>query len=174
MSWGLATALLGHCVLLSLLSIGGAITVAPEMHRILVEQHHLLSDAQFTSAIALAQAAPGPNVLFVAVLGFFLAGVGGAVAALIAIMLPSTTLALGLVRWAQAREDRLGVRAFRASMPALTLGLVAATAWLLAPGHDQPRLLALAVISALLVWRTRVHLLWLVGAAALLGAMGWV
>jgi chromate transporter len=59
-------------------------------------------------------------------------------------------------------------------MPALTLGLVAATAWLLAPGHDQPRLLALAVISALLVWRTRVHLLWLVSAAALLGALGWV
>ena len=60
--------LLGCFVTLSLLSVGGAITTVPEMHRYLVAQNPWLTDSQFSASIALAQAAPGPNVLFVAVL----------------------------------------------------------------------------------------------------------
>jgi len=63
-------ALLSHFMSLSLLAIGGAITTAPDMHRYLVDERHWLSDGQFTSSIALAQAAPGPNVLFVALMGW--------------------------------------------------------------------------------------------------------
>ena len=59
-----------HFVALSLMSVGGAITTVPEMHRILVHQEAWLSESQFSSSIALAQAAPGPNLLFVAVLGW--------------------------------------------------------------------------------------------------------
>ena len=59
-----------HYLSLSLLSIGGAITTAPDMHRFLVDQQHWLTDAQFNASIAIAQAAPGPNVLFVALLGW--------------------------------------------------------------------------------------------------------
>ena len=66
--------LFGHFLLLSLLSIGGAITVAPDMHRVMVDQMGLLNDAQFNASIAIAQAAPGPNVLFVAVMGYQAAG----------------------------------------------------------------------------------------------------
>ena len=58
--------LFGHFLLLSLLAVGGAITTAPDMHRYIVAEHQWISGAQFTSSIALAQAAPGPNVLFVA------------------------------------------------------------------------------------------------------------
>ena len=61
-------ALFGHFLLLSLLAVGGAITTAPDMHRYLVAEHGWISDAQFTTSVALAQAAPGPNLLFVAVL----------------------------------------------------------------------------------------------------------
>ena len=70
--WGwheLATLFL-HFVSLSLMSIGGAVTTVPEMHRFLVSEQAWLSEGQFSNAIALAQAAPGPNVLFVAVLGW--------------------------------------------------------------------------------------------------------
>ncbi|MCZ8074003.1 MAG: chromate transporter, partial [Paucibacter sp.] len=76
-----------HFLTLSLLSIGGAITTAPEMHRFLVGERHWLSDTEFTSSIALAQAAPGPNILFVAVLGWNVAGLSGAFAAMAGIML---------------------------------------------------------------------------------------
>ena len=61
--------LLVQFLVLSMLSIGGAITTAPDMHRYLVVEHGWLDDAQFTSSVAIAQAAPGPNILFVAVLG---------------------------------------------------------------------------------------------------------
>jgi chromate transporter len=58
-----------HFAVLSLMGIGGAITTAPEMHRFLVTEKHWLTDPSFSSSIALAQSAPGPNVLFVALMG---------------------------------------------------------------------------------------------------------
>ena len=66
-----------HFTLLSLLAIGGAITTAPDMQRYVVAERGWLSDAQFTASVALAQAAPGPNVLFVAVVGWNVAGLAG-------------------------------------------------------------------------------------------------
>jgi len=74
--------LFGHFLLLSLLSVGGAISAAGDMHRYLVVEHGWLNDADFTTSIALAQAAPGPNVLFVAVLGWNAAGPPGALVAI--------------------------------------------------------------------------------------------
>ena len=108
--------LFGHFLALSLMSIGGAITLVPDMHRRLVDGEHLLTDADFTGAIALAQAAPGPNVLFVALMGWYSAGLGGALASMLGIMLPSTTLALVVSRWVATRRHRLSVRAFQAGM----------------------------------------------------------
>ena len=69
--------LLTHFLSLSLLSIGGAIATAPDMHRYLVDERHWLLDSQFTSSIALAQAAPGPNVLFIALIGLNVGVNGG-------------------------------------------------------------------------------------------------
>src|SRR5690606_35095755 len=63
---------------LSLLSVGGAISTAPEMHRYLVSQNGWLDDAGFTTSIAIAQAAPGPNLLFIAVLSYQVFGLTGA------------------------------------------------------------------------------------------------
>lgn len=175
-AWDPATlwALFGHMLLLSLLSIGGAITVAPDMHRWMVVEHHLLTDPQFASSIAIAQAAPGPNVLFVALLGFQASGLAGAAATLIGIMLPSATLALFATRWGHARQDWRAVRAFKAGLAPITLALIAATGWLLtAPAESWPSWL-LTAAAALLVWRTRLHLLWMIAAGAVMGMLGWV
>lgn len=161
-------------LLLSLLAVGGAITLAPEMHRLLVEQMHLLTDTQFTASIAIAQAAPGPNVLFVAVLGYQAAGLLGAVATFGGIMLPSTTLALTAARWGQARRDTRGVQAFKAGMAPLVIALMIATGWLLSAHDANWRSAALTAAAALLVWKTRLHLLALVLIGALLGGMGWI
>ena len=89
-----------HYLTLSLLSIGGAITTAPDMHRYLVDQQHWLTDAQFNASIAIAQAAPGPNVLFVALLGWnvglnaggMLTRLLGVFLAMMGILIPSTVL----------------------------------------------------------------------------------
>lgn len=172
--WDVWLSLLDNFFVMSLMSIGGAVTVAPEMHRLLVVQHHLLTDVQFASAMALGQASPGPNVLFVGVLGYQVAGLAGAIAAMLGIMLPSTTLALVVARWGHARDDWRSVQAFKIGMAPLTLALIAATGWLLAPSLADWRALLLTVATALIVWRTRLHLLWLIAAGAVLGAQGWV
>jgi chromate transporter len=169
-----ALALFGNFLLLSLVAIGGAIVLVPDMHRLMVEQYGLLTDVQFTAAIAIAQASPGPNVLFVAVLGYQAAGVGGAAATLLGIMLPSTSLALGVSRWGRHRQHQVAVRAFKAGMAPITIALLVCTGWVLVAQVPGWAPIVLACATALLVWRTRLHLLWLIGAGAAVGAAGWV
>jgi chromate transporter len=175
-SWDPATwlTLFGHFLALSLMSIGGAITLVPDMHRRLVVEDHLLSHDHFTAAVALAQAAPGPNVLFVALMGWYAGGAVGAVVSMLGIMLPSATLTLMVSRWVATRKEHLMVRAFQSGMTPVTVGLLLATGWVLTPPVEQTRALVLSVVVAVLVWRTRLSLIWLVAAGALLGALGWV
>lgn len=185
-------ALFGHFATLSLLSVGGAITTAPDMHRYLVTEQHWLTDSQFTSSIALAQAAPGPNVLFVALMGWNVglnaggglgAGVmgwvyafSGVVITMLGIMLPSTTLTFLAARWGHRNRELRVVRAFKQGMAPIVIALLIATGWLLIAGHNQPSkdwpLWLLATVSMLVVWKTKTHLLWLLGAGAVLGALG--
>lgn len=170
-------ALAGHFMLLSLLAVGGAITTASDMHRYVVAEHGWISDAQFTSSIAIAQAAPGPNVLFVAVIGWNVAGAPGLIATLAGTLLPSTLLVLAVSRWAAQRRESLGVRAFAAGMAPLTLGLLLATGWVLAEpfvrAPDQ-RLGALVLIAVtiLAMLRSRISPIWLVALGAVVGASG--
>ena len=112
-----------HFLTLSLLAIGGAITTAPDMQRFVVGERGWLSDAQFTASVALAQAAPGPNVLFVAVVGFNIGGLAGMLATMLGTLLPSTTLALTATRWGDRRQESRALRAFTAGLAPLTIGL---------------------------------------------------
>jgi chromate transporter len=165
--------LFGHFLLLSLLSIGGAITTAPDMHRYLAKEHGWISDLDFTASVAIAQAAPGPNVLFVAVLGWNVAGPLGMLATLSGILLPSATLAVAASRWGHARKDAIVVRAFTHGMAPLTLGLLLATGWVLAePNRGHPGAMLLTAVTALVMWRTRVAPIWLVAMGAVMGALG--
>jgi chromate transporter len=168
-------ALFLHFLALSLMSIGGAITLVPDMHRRLVVDSALLTDADFTSAVALAQAAPGPNVLFVALMGWYAGGLGGATISMLGIMLPSTTLTLAASRWISTRRSWLSVQAFQAGMVPVTIGLLLATGWLLAPPiQTQPRALLLSALVALAVWRSKISLIWLVAAGGALGGLGLI
>ena len=180
-----------YYISISLLAVGGAIATAPDMHRFLVERQGWLTDLQFNASIAIAQAAPGPNVLFIALLGWnvginaggagpagWASGALGMVLSMVGIMLPSTTLTWLATRWGHRNRERRGVRAFKQGMAPVVIGLLLATAWLLGSAHGNPAtdwpLWLLAAVCALLVWRTRLHLLWLLGAGALLGALGLV
>ncbi len=176
--------LLTHFLGLSLLSIGGAITTVAEMHRYLVEQHHWLTDAQFNASIALAQAAPGPNVLFVALMGWNVGlnagglstGLLGVLVAMSGMLIPSTTLTYLAARWGHQNRDRLAVRAFKQGMAPLVVALIIATGWILAKANggsgQELASWGLTVVTILLIWRTKIHLLWLLGAGALLGWYG--
>ena len=185
-------AMFQHFASLSLLAVGGAITTAPDMHRYLVDETHWLSEGQFTASIALAQAAPGPNILFVALMGWHVgmnagqsgswvqAGLAalGLVVAMLGIMLPSSILTYTATRWAHQHRERLAIRAFKSGMAPIVIALLLATAWLLTVSHDQPSrdwpLYLLTLLTTLIVWRTRLHMLWLIAAGAVLGASGWI
>ncbi len=183
-----------HFASLSLLAVGGAITAAPDMHRYLVDETHWLSESQFTSSIALAQSAPGPNILFVALMGFNVgmnagASLGGGwisaglailgvIVCMMGIMLPSSILCYTATRWAHQHREKLGIRAFKSGMAPIVIALLLSTSWLLTLAHNQPAqdwpLYVLTAVTALVVWRTQVHMLWLIGLGALLGGLGWV
>ncbi|WOP16751.1 chromate transporter [Ottowia sp. SB7-C50] len=187
-------ALFTHFLSLSLLAVGGAITAAPDMHRYLVDARHWLSEEQFTSSIAIAQAAPGPNVLFVGLMGWNVgmnAGGGplggwhayalallGVVATMLGMLIPSGVLTYTATRWAHRNRELRAVRAFKTGMAPLVVALLIATGWLLTAAHNQPArdwpLWLLTAITALIVWRTKLHLLWLIGAGAVLGMLGAV
>jgi chromate transporter len=183
-----------HFLSLSLLAVGGAIITAPDMHRFLVDENHWLSEQQFSSSIALAQSAPGPNVLFVGLMGWNVglnagAGLGGGwtsvglsamglVLSLLGIMLPSSILTYTTTRWAHRHRDNRAVKAFKLGMAPVVIALLVSTGWLLTASHNQVArdwpLWLLTLASVVLVWRTRIHLLWLIGGGAVIGALGWV
>ena len=179
--WG---TLFVHYLSLSLLSIGGAITTASDMHRFLVDEQHWLLDEQFNASIAIAQAAPGPNVLFIALMGWnvglnaggMLTGLLGVFIAMLGILIPSTTLTYLAAQWGHHNRELRAVRAFKQGMAPIVVALLIATGLILAQanGSDVKNwpLWLLTALTALVVWRTKTHLLWLLAAGALMGWFG--
>jgi len=171
---GVLLSLFLHFGVLSLLAIGGAITTAPDMQRFVVGERGWLSDAQFTTSVALAQAAPGPNVLFVAVVGWNIAGLAGVAVTLAGSLLPSTTLALAASRYGERHRGSRAMRAFSTGMAPLTLGLLLATGWVLsAPVRDSWGAMLLLPFTVLMLVKTKLSPIWLVAVGAAVGALGW-
>jgi chromate transporter len=179
-------ALFVHYLSLSMLCVGGAITTAPDMHRFLVQEKAWLTDPQFSASIAIAQAAPGPNVLFTALMGWNVGlNAGGLWTALLGmllclggIMLPSSVVVYLTAHWSHRNRELRAVRAFKQGMAPLVVALLVATGWILATANGYSASnwpgWAVTFLTALVVWRTRLHMLWLLAAGALLGWMGWI
>ena len=183
-----------HFLSLSLLAVGGAMTTAPDIYRYLIDEQHWLSPEQFSASIALGQAAPGPNVLFIALIGWYVGlNAGGGLAAgwhavglalwsvvvvMLGIILPSSTLTFAATQWAQRNRELRAVKAFKAGMAPIVIALLISTGWLLSSVHDSPAkdwpLWLLTGVVTLLVWKTKVHLLVLLAVGTLMGALGWI
>ena len=162
-------------LLLSYLAIGGVPTVLPEMHRYVVEVHHLMTSEQFASAYALAQVAPGPNVMYVTLIGWQVAGWLGAIATTLALLGPAATITIMVGRM-HARNPNAPIgRAIRRGLTPIAIGLFVASAWILAGSvnHDWRGYL-LTAVSTVLVLRTSVNPLWLIASGALAGMTGLV
>jgi chromate transporter len=185
MSWDIWFSLFTHFILLSLLAVGGAITTAPDMQRFVVQEQGWLSSTEFNSCIAIAQAAPGPNLLFIPLIGWqiglqtgsgYMAAVAGMLATFIGIMIPSSTLTFATARWLHRNANHIAARASKAALAPISIALLLATAWLLTAAHNVDSkhwpLWVFTVVSLLLAWRTKMHLLWILGAGAVLGTLG--
>lgn len=160
---------------LSLVAVGGANGVLPDLHRQVVSVHQWMTEAEFARAFTLAQAVPGPNILVVSLIGWHVAGLPGALVALIGIIGPSSILALITAR--ALGNPRLTPlrRRIQLGLAPVTIGLMLASGLILARSADHSLAaggLTLATVAVLL--RTRVHPLLLMGGGAVLGLLGLI
>jgi chromate transporter len=160
---------------LSLLSIGGANAIIPEIHLRAVEIEHWMTDADFAQMFALSQAAPGPNVLIVSLIGWKAAGVAGAVVAMASICSPSSVLTYYVAKiWERFRDAPLRIAIQRAIAP-ITVGLIMSSGYVLTRTIDHDwTAYAVTGMTLLLAMTTRLHPLWMLAAAGGLGALGLI
>ena len=158
---------------LGLLAVGGVNSVVPEMHRQIVDVRGWMSAREFAALFALAQAAPGPNLLVVTLVGWRVAGFAGALIATGSVIGPTSLLTYVLSRaWHRAAAARWRV-VVQAGLTPVTVGLVLAAASLLARAavEGAGSVVVIILVTALSL-RGGVHPLLLLAAGAGLGAAG--
>ena len=173
------------------MAVGGAVTVIPEMHRHLVNQNGWMTEAQFSASIAIAQSAPGPNILVIAMMGWHIGinaaspgiaqyamGTLGLLVAMLGVMVPSSLLTYATARWVQENREKPLVVAFKQGLSPIVVSTILATSWILTAANDDPvrdwTVWLTTAVTVLLIWRTRIHILWLLGVGAVLGGLGYI
>ena len=159
--------------LISIISIGGANATIPEIHRQVVLLHHWMDDATFATLVAIAQTAPGPNVLTVSIIGWNLAGLAGLLAATIAIVLPSSVMAFGVGRVIALYGANEWVGVTRRALAPIAIGLMFASGIVMARAAYQG-VASLFIVAAVasIVYFTRLSPLWSIFGGAAFGIVG--
>lgn len=159
-------------LVLAFLAIGGANAVLPELHRQVVEVERWLTNGQFAALFAIANAAPGPNLLIVTLVGWQVAGIAGALVSTLAFVGPTSLLTYGIIGVWDRMRDAAWRRPVQEGLTAVTIGLVAASGYLLARAADTGWVtVGITAATAAVSYRTKLNPLWLFGAAAAIGAI---
>lgn len=170
-----AAALFWRFLLLSAIAVGGTQTVMPGMHRYVVDERGLMTGREFADLYTLAQASPGPNALWVTLIGMQAAGWLGAASATLALLIPTAVFSLGVVALQARDPDSPVAKALRRGLAPIALGFMFSSAWvLLGSVAAQWQGYAITLLTLLVVLRTRIHPLWMIGAGALAGIAGFV
>jgi chromate transporter len=161
--------------ILSFFAIGGVNATLPEMHRQAVDVHGWMTSQRFTDLFAIAQAAPGPNLIVVTLIGWEVARLPGALVGTVAMLGPTSVLAYGVAGvWERFRMARWRMAIQNGLVPP-TIGLVAASAYVLARAADTSLVaVALTLATAAAMTFTRVHPLLFLAIGAGLGAAGLI
>ncbi|MSP00670.1 MAG: chromate transporter [Acetobacteraceae bacterium] len=160
---------------LSLLAFGGANTILPDMQRQIVDVHHMMDAHTFAALFALAQAAPGPNLMVVSLIGWNVAGLSGAVFSILCIAGPSSVLTFLVARVWQRFRDAPWRKAVQNGLLPVTGGLLISSAALLIRSTTLDWSLGLLTAAAtVLLLTTKVHPMPVLVGAAALGAVGVV
>ncbi len=162
--------ILGTFALLSLLAVGGANALAPEMHRLLVDARGWLDDATFIKLYALAQAAPGPNILSASVMGKQIGGWGGMALATIGILGPAACLAWSVAGWLHRLAGAWWLKPAQAGLLPVALGLMAASGFILGAAANSFWAAPLITAgSAAFLWLTSRSPLWVLLGGGVVG-----
>ncbi|WP_439599210.1 chromate transporter [Falsiroseomonas sp.] len=157
---------------ISLIAVGGGIAVVPEMNRLVVDVHGWMSDARFAQLFALAQAAPGPNVLVVGLIGWHVAGIAGMLVATLAMTGPAGLLAFGFSRMRSRLAGARWLRVTERGLVPVAVGLIFSSGVILTQAAAVHWLaVAISLGSTLFVWRSEKSPLWVLAVGAALGAI---
>jgi chromate transporter len=167
--------LASHFALLSLFAIGGANAAIPEMYRIAVHLEGWLTDQQFSDLFAIAQVTPGPNVIITTLIGYQVAGIAGALVATVAMIGPTCVATYFITQvWDRFRNAPLRV-AIQAGLVPISIGLLAASAWILARTTDTSAIAAgITIATAAIGYFSKVNPFWVFAIAAIMGGIGLI
>lgn len=163
--------LLATFSLLSLLAVGGANAMLPEMYRLLVLRNGWLDDATFSQLYALAQAAPGPNILVASLMGWRIAGVEGLVAGTLGMLVPASTLAWYVGGLTERLKGKAWLAWIKSGLVPVAIGLIFAAGLTMARSSAAEELwwLALTLPATIVVWRTELSPLWVLAGGGVIG-----
>jgi chromate transporter len=160
---------------LSLVSIGGGNTVLPEIHRAAVQDKQWMSDQQFADIYAISEAAPGPSSMISSLVGYKAAGLPGALVAIVAILAPSSLLMyVACLTWERFRTAKWRI-AFEKGLAPVSLGLLFSSGLTVLRSADHSLVAyAISAVTLVALLRTKISPLFVMAAAGVLGALGWV
>ncbi|MFZ1873045.1 chromate transporter [Serratia sp. D1N4] len=157
---------------LSLMALGGGFTILPEMQRQVVEVHQWMSAQEFSALFAMAQAAPGPNMMIVPLIGWHVAGGAGLLVVSVANFVPSSVLTVLVMKAWKRFKDKPWRRIVQAGLVPVTVGLVVASGILITEASvTNWRLALLTLLATVLGMKKRLHPLWILAGGALLGLL---
>ncbi len=155
---------------LSVLAFGGGNAILPEMQHQVVNIHHWMSAEQFSSLFAMAQAAPGPNMMIVPLIGWHVAGPAGLLVTSIAKFGPSSMITVYALKFWQRFKNHPFRSRFEQALKPITVGLVLVSAWMIAHASAQNNILVMIIIlTTLLGLFKKIHPLWVMLLGAGLG-----
>jgi chromate transporter len=155
---------------LSLLQFGGTTAGVAEMHSQAVDVFHWMDAQTFANLFALAQLAPGPNVMIVSLIGWHVAGFAGLAVATVAMTAPPCLLAFGMSRLMQRAGQSRWLAIIKDGLVPLAIGMILASGWVMVGSSDlSPMSLGITAAATAFVAFTEYNLLWALGAAIALG-----
>lgn len=111
----------------ALVSVGGIATMIPEIHRQAVEINGWMTNEVFVASFALAQIAPGPNILLMSLVGWRVAGAAGLIVATLATVVPTSLVAFAASRAENRLARALWYATLRKALPPIVVGLIFAS-----------------------------------------------
>ncbi len=161
--------------IMAFFAIGGANAIVPEMHRLAVEQMQWMTNSDFASYYAIAQATPGPNMLIVTLIGWHAAGLAGALTATVAVCAPGCLLTYVIFRMWDRFKDRPWRAAVQDGIAPVVIGIICSSAFLLIRATDEGIVtLAISLGTACLAYFTKLNPMIALALAAALGIAGLV
>jgi chromate transporter len=162
--------------LLYLLLLKGTITAfaglasLPVIQDALVFQYHVLTDKQLTEAVVITRSTPGPVGLYIVSVGYFVAGVPGAIAGWAAMSTPAL-LIIPLVHFVGRRMEHPRVKGVLQTVVIASAELLLAAAIPLArDALTDPATIAIALVSLVLLLLTEIDTLWIILGAAVISS----